>query len=116
MFQLSLSKREKIYIPSREQPYYGKAEEELHGKVGGSRYHEGLLSSRILASHEVVLLAYLVNCLCSNALGIPLSLENDGLLFITRKHHRDKVLAKLDTSLQACSRNFLGVSIPLERK
>lgn len=41
MFQSSLGQRDKIYLPSRVQPCYGRLEEEQGGKRGGSRYHEG---------------------------------------------------------------------------
>lgn len=115
-FQLALGRREKIYIPSRYRPYYGQAEEEQSGKRGGSRFQEGLLSSRALASHEVVLLAYLVDCISRNTLGVPLSLENDGLLFLTRSCSRDRAFVQLNSFLQSCSLDFLGVKIPLERK
>ena len=115
-FQLALGRRDKIYIPSRVQPYYGQAEEEQSGRRGGSRYHEGLLSSRALASHEVVLLAYLVDCISRNNLGVPLSLENDGLLFLTRSLSRDKVFKQLNNFLQSCSLDLLGIKIPLEKK
>lgn len=37
-FQLTLGGRDKIYIPSRVQPYYGRDEEERSGRRGGSRY------------------------------------------------------------------------------
>lgn len=107
-FQLALGRRDKIYIPSRVQPYYGRAEEEQNGRRGGSRYHEGLLSSRALASHEVVLLAYIVDCISRNALGVPLSLENDGLLYLTRSLSRNQVFTQLNTFLQSCSLDLLG--------
>ncbi len=54
-------------IPSHPTPYVGKSEEagepeSSRDRPRGSffRYHDGLLTSRILASHEAVLLMFLV--------------------------------------------------------
>lgn len=73
LFHDMVGSRSLVYLPSRTNPYYGKSEEEsLLGKPR-SLYHNGLLTSRIPASHEVVLLMYLVFFLEQERLGIPVS-------------------------------------------
>lgn len=117
LFQTSIGGRRSVYLPSRERPYYGRIEEESHGtRVGGSRYHKGLLTSRILTSHEVVLLLYLVDRMTQERIGIPLSLENDGLIYLTRSYSLGQDLAVLSESSRRHGLELLGVGIPLERK
>lgn len=48
--------------------------------------------------------------------GIPISLENDGLLFLTRTTEKERVMSSLDSFLRAQSMGFLGLEIPLECK
>ena len=112
-FQNTLGRRDKIYWPTRIKPYYGKLEE---NSIGRSRYHEGLLISRALASHELVLLMYMVEKLNQDRSGIPLSLEHDGLLYLTRASTRAATLSSIDSFLKARSHELLGVSIPIELK
>ena len=45
-----------------------------------SRYHEGLMTSRALASHELVLLMGLVDCLLGNRIGFPAREQPAGML------------------------------------
>lgn len=99
-FQACLGKRKKIYWPTRVTLYYGRVEEESFQTGHRSCYHEGLLTSRTLASHELVLLMYLVDKILQSRIGIPLSLENDGLLFLTRSAGRDAAMRELDSSLR----------------
>ena len=56
LFQTTLGQRDKIYLPTRLSPYFGRAEEDSLSRNSRSRYHEGLMTSRALASHELVLL------------------------------------------------------------
>lgn len=85
LFHDLVGSRSLVYLPSRTNPYYGRSEEEASLGKSRSLYHNGLPTSRILASHEVVLLMYLVFFLEQEGLGIPVSLENDGLVYITRR-------------------------------
>lgn len=84
-FQATVGSWESVHLPTRLSPYYGKAEEgSSRDRPKGSRYHDGLLTSRILVSHEVVLLAYLAEYMESRRLGVLLSYENDGLVLLGR--------------------------------
>lgn len=116
LFQTHIGQREKIYLPTRGQPYYGKLEKGKNPHLNRSQYHEGLLTSRALASHELVLLMHLVERLALDKYGLHLSLENDGLLFLTRTSKKEDTFFSLDSFLRARSHEFLGVEIPLERK
>lgn len=116
LFQDTIGQRDKIYWPTRSSPYYGRAEEDRLPNNSRSRYHEGLMTSRALASHELVLLLVLVDHLLQNRTGFPVSLENDGLLFLTRGRLQQDCLADLELALQTCSQTFLGLRIGLERK
>lgn len=69
LFQDVVGKKTQIYLPDRVEPYRGKVEE-IEQQTKRSRYHEGLMSSRVLASHEVILLAYLVELAVTKRLGM----------------------------------------------
>lgn len=71
------------------------------------------LSVRTLASHELVLLMSIVERMLQDRTGLPISLENDGLLSLTRTAEKDWVLSSLDRFLRAQSMDLLGLEIPL---
>lgn len=114
LFQETLGQRGKIYWPTRASPYYGRAEGD--SIPNNSRYHEGLMTSRALASHELVLLMVLADHLLRERVGFPAGLENDGLLFLTRCHFRHSCPGTLELALKSCSQAFLDLPIGLERK
>lgn len=69
-----------IRSTGRLAPYYGRLEEERKAGNHRSRYHEGLMTSRALASHELVLLMGLVDCLLGNRIGFPAREQPAGML------------------------------------
>ena len=116
LFHEMVGSRSMVYLPSQVRPYYGRPEEESLPGRPHSLYHNGLLTSRILASHEVILLMYLVSYIEESRLGIPVSLENDGLVHLTSRSNHSYTFSVLDASLRRDSHRFLGVEIPVERK
>lgn len=116
LFHDMVGSRSLVYLPSQTKPYYGRQEEESLSRKPRSLYHNGLLTSRILASHEVVLLMHLVFHLEESHLGIPVSLENDGLVHLTRRSNHLSAFHSLDVSLRQNSLRLLGLDIPVERK
>lgn len=72
-FHEMVGSRSMVYLPSQIRPYYGRPEEASLPGRPHSLYHNGLLTFRILASHEVILLMYLVSHLEESRLGIPVS-------------------------------------------
>ena len=112
LFHEMVGSRDMLYLPSQTRPYYGKPEEASLPRRPHSLYHNGLLTSRILASHEVVLLMYLISHLEESH---SVSLENDGLVLLTRRSNCSTTFRSLDVSLRENSRCLLGVEIPVER-
>nr|YP_005352949.1 hypothetical protein MACHC_p030 [Mankyua chejuensis]ADZ47981.1 hypothetical protein [Mankyua chejuensis]AJJ48611.1 ORF295 [Mankyua chejuensis] len=115
-FKEDIGKREKIYWPTRARPYYGKLEEEAIKKRDRSRYHEGLMTSRVFASHELVLTMLLTESLMKEKLGLPICLENDGLLLLTHHRPEDPEMSTLSHILSQASQDFLNVNLLLEYK
>ena len=115
LFQDLVGKKTEIYLPNRVEPYRGKVEE-IEQETKRSRYHEGLMSSRVLASHEVIFLAYLVEVAVINKLGIPISLEHDGVLYLCRKTNKERLKMLLNEKITQISEELLGLKIQIKEK
>jgi hypothetical protein len=105
-----VGKKKEIYLPNRVEPYGGKVEE-IEQQTKKSRYHEGLMSSRVLASHKVIFFAYLVEVAMTNRLGIPISLEHDGVLYLCRKANKERLKFVLNEKITRISEELLGLKI-----
>lgn len=115
LFQDLVGKKTEIYLPNRVEPYRGKVEE-IEQQTKRSRYHEGLMSSRVLASHEVIFLVYLVEVAMTNRLGIPISLEHDGVLYLCRKAKKERLKLVLNEKITKISEELLGLKIQIKEK
>jgi hypothetical protein len=77
-----------------------------------SSYHNGLMTSRVLATVEQVIIVNLIQEVLRRG-SIPVSLEHDGLLILT---NNPETLEQCRQKVLPVSKALIGVAIDLESK